>query len=337
LTRRNLLRSWLAAALSIVAVLAVGLFTVRPGVVGAAQPRYFRIAVSDAGFNPPIVQDVNVGDVLIFQLDSQADEEHTVTFDDPSLCPGSSGGEPCWPELRFDKVLPGQRCERTDGFIIPRWRCMIVREPGKTVRYTDTFNKANGGEIRVLGQPTTTTGPSTTTTTRPPTTTTTAPTTTTTLSQSTTTTAPTQIRPFVIPDPTTSTSAPPVPVVVTTDGGTPAPTANKDKDKDKSKGKAAGTETPTTASPVPPDTMPPDSVFDAAALTPGPVLVPETPGDPASGDDVNIESSAVMNLLDREEAADHRPLLLAFGALAFLLLVGGLWHWFHRASAYDPA
>jgi hypothetical protein len=259
-----------------------------------------------------------------------------VTFEDQSLCPGNRGAVPCWPELRFDQDQPGQMC--TNGqFILNGWRCMIVREPGKTVRYHDYFKAANVGEIRVVGQPTTTTGPPTTTTTAPTTTSTTLATTTTTWSDTTTTTAPTAIRPFVIPDPgpTTSTTAA-APVTVPT-GGTTASTANKDKDKGKGKAKAAGAETPTTAAPAPPDALPPDSVFDPAALTPGPVLIPDTPGDPASGDGVNLESSAVMNLLDREEPADHTPMLLALGALAFLLSVGGVWTWFHRASRYDPA
>jgi hypothetical protein len=156
------------------------------------------------------------------------------------------------------------------------------------------------------------------------------------LSQTTTSTAPTQIHPFVIPDPpsTTSTIAP---VTVTNNSGTTAPAVNKDKDKGKAKSKAAGTETPTTASPTPPDAVPPDSVFDPAALTPGPIVVPDTPGGPDGGDDANLESSAVMNLLDREEPADHTPMLLALGALVFLLSVGGVWTWFHRASRYDPA
>jgi hypothetical protein len=340
LARRNLLRSWLAAALSVVAVMAAGLLMVRPVPAGAADTRrLFTITVSDSGFNPPVVPDANVGDILMFALDS-ATEEHTVTFEDNSVCPGSRGAVPCWPELRFDDGHPN--CVDRDG-IKPGHRCMIVQDPGKTVLYHDAFNVGNGGEIRVLGQATTTTGPSTTTTTASPSTTTTTqpPTTSTTWSQTTNTTAPTQIRPFVIPDPgpTTSTMAPAAPVAVTNTGGTPAPTTNKNKDKDKgkAKAKAAGTETPTTASAPPPDAMPPDSVFDPAALTPGPVLVPDTPGNADGRDEVDLESAAVMNLLDHDEASDHRPLLLALAALAFLLTVGGLWHWLHRASRYDPA
>ncbi|MGH9008585.1 MAG: hypothetical protein ACRDYF_01920 [Acidimicrobiia bacterium] len=345
MARRNLLRSRLAAALSVVVVMALGLLTVRPVPAGAAERRIFEIIVTDAGFNPNVVPDANVNDVLMFTLD-QTTDQHTVTFEDDSVCPGDRGAEPCWPELRFDDRNPN--CV-AGNIRLPGRRCMIVLEPGKTVRYHDSFNAANGGEIKVLGQPTTTTGPSTTTTTRPPTTTTTAPptsttqppTTATTGPQTTTSTAPAQIRPFVIPDPSSTTSTMAPPVSVTTDGGTPAPTANKDKDKDKGKGKAkskaAGTETPTTVTPIAPDALPPDTGFDPAALTPGPVAVPDVPGAPGA-DDVNLESAAVLNLLDREEEpADRRPMLLALGALAFLLFVGGVWGWFHRPSRYDPA
>jgi hypothetical protein len=130
------------------------------------------------------------------------------------------------------------------------------------------------------------------------------------------------------------------PVSVTTNGATPAPTANKDKGKDKgkSKSKAAEAGTPTTVTPIAPDALPPDSVFDPAALTPGPGVVPDVPAAPGA-DDVNLESAAVMNLLDRdqEEPTDYRPLLLALGALALLLFVGGLLYWFARPSRYYPA
>jgi hypothetical protein len=338
LARRNLLRSWLAASLSVVVVVAAGLLTVRPLPVGAAERQIFQISVSDAGFSPAVSENVNVGDVLMFVLD-QTTDQHTVTFEDDSLCPGSRGAEPCWPELRFDDGNPN--CVMGD-VRLPDRRCMIVEDPGKTVRYHDAFNDSNGGEIRVLGQATTTTttGPATTTSTAPTTTSTPPPTTGTTGAQTTSTTAPTAIRPFVIPDPpNTSTTARPAPVAVTNNGGTTASTANKDKDKDKGKAKtkAAGTETPTTASPTLPDAMPPDTVFDPAALTPGPVLVPDVPGGPDADGDVNLESAAVMNLLDRDEPADDRPMLLALAALAFLLSVGGAWAWLHRASRYDPA
>jgi hypothetical protein len=84
--------------------------------------------------------------------------------------------------------------------------------------------------------------------------------------------------------------------------------------------------------------MPPDSVFDPDSLTPGPVVVPAMPGLSTAGDDgSNLESSAVMNLLDHEEPAGNGPVLLVAAALAVLLLIGGAWSWGHRASRYDPA
>ena len=352
MARRNPLRSWLdtrAATVSVAVVVALGLLTVRPVPAGAAATREIFITVSDTGFDPPIVSDTNVGDALIFVL-NQTSKEHTVTFKDDSSCPGERGAVPCWPELRFDTDTAN--C-RTPFGIPQHWRCLDVREAGATVQYYDAFRPASVGEIRVLGQPTTTTGPSTTTTTRPPTTTTTAPTSTTqppttatTGLQTTTTTAPTQIRPFEVPDPssTTSTMAPPVSVSAS-DVTTAPTTASKDKgkgkdDNDKAKSKAAGTETPTTVTPVAPDAFPPGTVFDPSSLTPSPDAMPGVPG--ATGpDDVNLESSAVMDLLDgvedEGEPTDYWPMLLALGGLALVLSIGGVCIWFGRPSRYDPA
>lgn len=350
--RRNPLRSLLdavAATLSVVVVMALGLLTVRPVPAGAAERRIFEIIVTDAGFNPNVIADANVNDVLMFTLD-QTTDQHTVTFEDNSVCPGDRGGEPCWPELRFDDRNPN--C-LAGNIRLPGRRCMIVAEPGKTVRYHDAFNAANTGEVRVLGQATTTTGPATTSTTMPPTTTTTAPSTTpttqppttvTTAPQTSTTTAPQQVRPFLISDPpsTTSTMAPPV--SVSPNDVTPAPTttsAGKGKGKDdKAKSKAAGTETPTTVTPVAPDALPPGTVFDPSSLTPSPEAMPGVPGAPAP-DDVNLESSAIMNLLDgvedEGESTDWGPLLLALGGLALVLSIGGVCIWFGRPSRFDPA
>lgn len=348
--RRNPLRSLLdavAATLSVVVVMALGLLTVRPVPAGAAERRIFEIIVTDAGFNPNVIADANVNDVLMFTLD-QTTDQHTVTFEDNSVCPGDRGGEPCWPELRFDDRNPN--C-LAGNIRLPGRRCMIVAEPGKTVRYHDAFNAANTGEVRVLGQATTTTGPATTSTTMPPTTTTTAPSTTpttqppttvTTAPQTSTTTAPQQVRPFLISDPpsTTSTMAPPV--SVSPNDVTPAPTttsAGKGKGKDdKAKSKAAGAETTLTT--VAPDALPTDVVFDPATLTPSPSLVPEVPGAPGAAD-VNLESSAIMNLLDgvaeEEESTDYGPLLLALGGLLLVLSIGGVCVWFGRPSRFDPA
>ena len=350
--RRNPLRSLLdavAATLSVVVVVALGLLTVRPVPAGAAERRIFEVIVTDAGFNPNVVPDANVNDVLMFTLD-QTTDQHTVTFEDNSVCPGDRGGEPCWPELRFDDRNPN--C-LAGNIRLPGRRCMIVAEPGKTVRYHDAFNAANTGEVRVLGQATTTTGPATTSTTMPPTTTTTAPsntpttqppTTVTTAPQTSSTTAPQQVRPFVISDPPSTTSTVAPPVSVSPNDVTPAPTttsAGKGKGKDdKAKSKAAGTETPTTVTPVAPDALPPGTVFDPSSLTPSPDAMPGVPGAPAP-DDVNLESSAIMNLLDgvedEGESTDWGPLLLALGGLALVLSIGGVCIWFGRPSRFDPA
>jgi len=328
----------MTASLSVMAVVMVGLLPVHPGAAGAADQRGFQITVSETGFDPPVVEGVNVGDILMFNLGDQTTEQHTVTFEDNSSCPGSRGAVPCWPELRFDDRRPNCQFGNT---VLPGRRCMVVQDPGKTVRYHDAFNTAHGGEIRVLGEPTTTTGAVTPPTEPTTTSSTAAPTTTTTAVHTTTTTAPAQIRPFVVPDPpaTTSTTMMAVIPVVATSNGTAAPAANKDKDKgkDKPKPKADGVETPTTAASAAPGSMPPDSVFDSESLTPNPVMVPDMPGLPDLGGDGNLESSAVMNLLDHEKPAGDGPVLLAAVALAFLLLAGGVWGFFHRASRYDPA
>ena len=342
MARQTPLRSWLAATLSVAAVVALGLLTVQPVPVGAADSRDILISVSDSGFNPSVVSNVNVGDSLVFVLNKTTDQ-HTVTFKDDSICGGERGAVPCWPELRFD--TESANC-RTPIGIPKQWRCLLVREPGATVQYHDAFRPANVGEIRVLGQPTTTTGPSTTTTTRPPTTTTTAPTTTTTVSTApptTATTAPTPIRPLEAPDHSSTTSTEPAAVPATPMGGSPAPTApndknDKPKDKDKGKGKAAGASTSTTETTAP--ALPPDAVFDASTLTPSPTLVTGVPGGEGPAD-VNVDSSAIMNLLDRPEVTkaprNYGPLLLALGGLALVLSVSGICIWFGRPSRYDPA
>jgi hypothetical protein len=327
----------MTTSLLLLTAVAAALLPVWDGPAGGAEPRGFEIAVSDAGFNPPVVEGVNVGDVLVFEL-YKTSTNHRVTFEEQSVCPGSRGAVPCWPELRFDEDQPSQRC--TDGrLIIPGWRCMIVREPGKTVRFHDV-NVANTGEIRVLGEATTTTQPGTPPSTAPTTTSSTIAPTTTTTARATSTTEPAAIHPFVIPDPpaTTSTTAVIVPVAVKPAAAPPA--GDRDKGKDKGKGKAAGAETPTPAAPAPPGSMPPDSVFDESALTPGPVVLPNTPLLRSSEDEANLESAAVVNLLDGKEEdplpgkALVLPALLVIGLLA---AVGGAVWWGHRATRYDPA
>jgi hypothetical protein len=130
------------------------------------------------------------------------------------------------------------------------------------------------------------------------------------------------------------------PISVGTSGGTATTAGNKDKGKDKgkAKAKASDTESPTTVAPVTPDVLTPDTVFDPSTLTPGPGLAPDAPEAPRV-DDVNLESAGILNLLDGEEddPADYGPLLLALGALALVLSIGGLCIWFGHHSRYDPA
>jgi hypothetical protein len=165
------------------------------------------------------------------------------------------------------------------------------------------------------------------------------------MAPTTTTTAPGSIQPFLVPDPapTTTTAAAPNPAGSgagsAKSSGTTATTGNKDKDK--GKGKAAAAETPATLAPAPP-AAPPDSIFDAETLTPGPTTLPDpqSVGDP--GDEAALSAASILSLLDPEkaEADDDNTrlvLLIAAGPLGLLVFVGGLWCWGHRASRYDPA
>jgi plastocyanin len=276
------------------------------------------------------------GKTIEFKLADQRDTHHTVTLEN----------------IDCDDGRPDGRCERAFD-VHPRviFQFFSLKE----YPFYDRYAREEGrpemvGKFVITDSPppvppsttTTTVPPSTTTTTGPPTTTQ-PPTTATTAPATTSTTEPTQVRPFLTPDPPSTTSTMPAPVSVTTDGAAPAPTVNKDKDRDqdksKAKGKAAGTGTATTVTPVTPDALPPGAVFDPSTLTPSPTLVSDVPGAPGPAD-VNLESSAVMNLLDGEaveEPTDYWPMLLALGGLSLVLSIGGVCIWFGRPSRYDPA
>jgi hypothetical protein len=335
--RRNPL--WfLVSALVLVGSIAASLFAV-PTSAGAAtfvpdhvvqvHPTYFE---GPWGGRPgePVTVYARPGETIEFKLADQSDTHHTVTLEE-RICDGR----------------PDRLCERSFDVNPPViWRFLNLGE----YPFYDRYAREEGrqemvGKFVITDSPppvppsttTTTVPPSTTTTTRPVTTTT-APSTTSTAPSTTSTTAPTQLRPFLIPDPPSTTSTIPA-VTVTSNTGTTAPAANKDKGKDKTKSKAAGSETATTLSPPPPDTMPPDALFDPAALTPGPSLVPDAPSGPDGNADVNLESSAVVDLLnhEEEEPTDYWPLLLALGGLALVLGIGGVCIWFGRPSRYYPA
>jgi plastocyanin len=343
LARQNPLRLLVCASLMTGCVVAgvfpaptsVGAATFVPNHVVRVHPTYFEGPWGGQTGQPATIY-AKRGETIEFKLVDARDTHHTVT-----LGTGECDNQ------------PGRLCERAFDINPPViFRFFSLGEYAFYDRYArEEGRQEMGGKFVITDSPppvppsttTTTVAPSTTTTTQP-TATTQPPTTPTTAPSTTTTTAPTQVRPFEVPDPLSTTSTMPAAVPVTPVGGSSAPAATKDKNKDqdkgKAKGKAAGAETPTTETTVAPDALPTDVVFDPATLTPSPSLVPEVPGAPGAAD-VNLESSAIMNLLDgvaeEEESTDYGPLLLALGGLALVLSIGGVCVWFGRPSRFDPA
>ncbi len=340
MTRRNLLRSWLAATL-MTASGAAGVLAVSQTPAGAAE---FEVSVSEQGFAPSDAT-VAPNTLIVFRLAAGATTRHTITTD------------------RFDLPFDQKQCYKG-----PRTLCIPVGRVG--FEYYDRYAREAGvdhrGVIRVVGQPTTppstqpppptttsTTAPAPTTTTRPPAPTTTsrppAPTTTTTQPATTSTqpappptttatTAPSSIRPFLV-DSGPTTTAPPVNPAGSGGNGAGATTSTADKDKDKGKNKGKGVEvdspaTPTTAAPAPPEAP----LIDPASLVPGPVTLPDSEPDP---DDMNFDLAALTDLLNPqpadEDGTDPALMLIALGGGLACLLAGGVWRWYHRASRYDPA
>ena len=259
---------------------------------------------------------------ILFQLQPGVSPHRTVTIE-PADCTASP---------RFASVMCEQSWENPNDHVV-NYRWSKANE-GREIHFYDRFAREAGieitGKFAVTSSSQTVPPPTTSSTT----TTTMAPTTTTTMGPTTTTTAPTSIRPMLVsdPPPTTTTTRAANPAT----SPTPAP-ASKSSDKDGKAKKAASPSTPTTAAPAPDGTMPPDSVFDPAALTPSPTLMPGPDG--SNGDEAAIDASAAASLLDSQKDGDNgsRLLLMAFGALGLMLLVGGGWAWFTRASRYDPA
>ena len=341
MARRKLMRSLLTASLLLVGSSAVGMLAV-PSPASAADASLYQIRLSEkSGFSPGVV-DVRVGDYLAFILDteSSASTNHSVTWDDQSTCPTETGDAPCWPELRFND--DNQKC-MVRSYTLPNTRSYSLVVAG-SFRYHDRLSAEAGGAdfqglVTVAGPSTSTsTAPPTTTTTSAPTTTTTRPVTTTTLPSTTTTTGATTIRPFLIPNESSTTttaqsSAPAAAPGSNKTGAGSSGTAGKDKEKGKSKGDSSTT---TTEPPSAPQAEP---VFDSASLTPGPITLPDTVNTADSADETFLDS-AVMALLSPEKAADeggYGMILLALGAMALVLVAGGAWHWFHRSSRYFPA
>jgi hypothetical protein len=319
---RNVVRSWLAA--SMLALLAATPLLTAP-TAAAADNVTITVSVRDDGFSQSTI-DARVGDYLIFKLDDAAVNSHTLAWDQGQI------------RFTFSRRPGGT------------WRRYGPLNAG-TVHFYDADQvsgfDAGGPFTGVLTvsdappppppPPPSSTSSTSTTVTAPPstaTTTTTAPT--------TTTSAPSTVRPFLIPDPepTTTTTAVADPTSVgagpVKNGGATATTANKDKDKGKSKPAA---ETPTTVAPAPP-AAPPESVFDAESLTPGPTTLPDLPSVIDPGDEAALNAASVLSLLDPEKPGDDdntRLLLIAVGALGLVVVAGGIWCWLQRASRYDPA
>lgn len=318
--RNHVVRSWLTTSLLMFSGTA-GL-VLPPASAGAAVPAgTIYVRVHPTAFeveNPVDPSKPNVvwarpKQKIVFRLVDPMDRNHSVTVD-PAKCQGK----------------PSQLCDKTfedETSVEYLWYTEGEYD------FYDRFSPATGRFIISSADPTV--PPPTTTTTLAPTTTTTRPATTTTTAPTTATTAPTSVRPFLVPDPaptTTTTVAANQPTPPTT-----AAPATKDKPKDKGKDKTASPSTPTTAAPAPPDTMPPDFIFDPAALTPSPTLTPDAPPTD-SGDEAALNASAAANLLEPQKSDDKNLLLMmALGALTLMLLVGATWAWFTRSSQYDPA
>lgn len=313
MARRNLLRS--LAAASLLAVTSGALLAGAAMPAAAVDNNIITVTVTDTGFSQNDIQ-ARVGDHLIFRLDDNAQEPHTLAWDRG--------------QIRFQFSRPGHTSTE-----------LPMNNAGKASFFDSDHVGPNdppgpfAGTLTVTDAPpqppdTTSSSTSTTVTTAPQSTSTTVTTarpvpTTTVFPPTTQTTGVVAIHPMLVSDPT------PAPTTTTT-----AP-KKKDNGADKGKAKAAAAETPTTAAPAPPG---PDPVFDPSTLTPSPL--PSPGGDitavVGSGDGENLDASAAASLLNPDKAADDTGLLLlAIGALALVLVAGVIWGWHHRSSRYFPA
>lgn len=307
---------------SLLILSAVSATVVAPSPASAANR--IVVHVRDDGFSQLNIE-ATEDDELIFQLDGGATLDHSIAW------------EAGWFEFEFSR--PNRM-----------WVRYGPLKHGPTIRFYDrkrlpgrgphppgpfsgslTVSKANATPPPPAPSPT-----STTVTSEPPTTVTTAPT--------TTTSAPTSVRPQFVPEPpsTTTTVAAPAPPTTTTHAGTAPPAPNgkkddKDRDKEKLKSKPAPVDTSTTTAPAPSDTAWIDFILAPEALTPTPTPLPDQPA--GSEDEVAIDAARAASLLDRpaSESDDNTVLLLVLAAVAGVLLSGGFWAWFTRASRYDPA
>lgn len=330
MARRNFLRSRLTASLLLVSGMAAAVLPA--STADAATPIKGSVEVwlydtyfqASNGSTAPAIVYAKPYQWIVFRLADTQNRRRSVSVD-PAIC--TNAGQPA--DL-CDKAFDDPDVDAANPIVRYRWS-----SEGE-IAFFDRFSPATGRFV--ISSAEQTVPPSSTTTTSPTTTTTSLSTTTTVPSPATTsTTAPTPVRPFLAPDgPATTTTT----AVVAPNRSVPpatAPAGTKDKPKDKGKDKAASPSTPTTVAPAPSGTMPPDTVFDPAALTPGPTLVPDTPATDTV-DEAAIDASAAVSLLD-EKSDDGRGqlLLIALGALAAVLLAGGVAAWFNRSNQWDPA
>ncbi|MCA1846508.1 MAG: hypothetical protein LC792_25600, partial [Actinobacteria bacterium] len=124
--RRNLWRSLATVSLLLVSTAAAGLVAAPPA---SADNNYVIVNVSDSGFSPPTVN-AKVGDPIIFILQNNASDHHTITSDDNGNCPEKPGA-PCWPEMAFDD---GHPCT-SRNFQLPRIRCITFVAAGNFPYY----------------------------------------------------------------------------------------------------------------------------------------------------------------------------------------------------------
>ena len=277
------------------------------------------VYVRDDGFSQTDIK-ATKGDMLVFVMDSTATREHAIAWERGYL------EHDFWREGNTKEYGPLNPTPAPINFYDSRQ--LQGRGPHPRGPFSGTLTVTETSSTSP-STPTT----STTATTAPPSTVTTAPT--------TTTSAPTAIKPQLVSDPpsTTTTTAAPTPPTTAKIASAPPPTPapKKDnKDKDKAKSKPPSTETTATTAPAPPDTAWIDSLLGEAALTPSPAMPDQPAGD--SEDEAAIDAAQAASLLDKPAPDDDNKLLLiALGAIAAVLLSGGFWAWFTRASRYDPA
>lgn len=324
MSRRNLMRSCLAASLLALSGAAAVLVAPAPPAGAADVPCAVNVTLRTTGFDPPTVW-AKPGDagVVCFFRGPGVDTNHTVTLENGQC-----------------SQLPNRLCEKS--FDDPAYPLKFRFSSEDTYPYFDRTARDQGndnvrGRIIITNNP----PPPASTTTPPPSA---GPTTTTTAAPAaTTTTTDGSVHPFVItnadPASTTTTTTPPHLTVINTGppAGKPATGAGgaaAAADASKAKGKAAaGSTTTTTAPPAVPD----PSVLDPAALIPAPEATPApTPDAVTPVEDV---TSAAADLLHSDRGADDgtRLLLVALAALGVFLLGGGIFGWYHRSSRYFPA